>query len=104
MTNDTTPTPSRATHLAKDCPGIEIEPGVLSGCTAKDTGAIDCPSCRGRTDERQVERGVTRCWQGGFHGYGAGPCFDTIEQARKYVEAWDTDQREGTTWRVGRYR
>ena len=96
------------THLAKDCPGIEIEPGVFSGCTAKDTGAIDCPVCRGRTDDRQVERGITQCWQqggvGGYHGYGAGPCFDKIEQARAYVTARDDDRAEGTTWRVARYR
>lgn len=29
------------------CLGIEVEPGVMSGCTAKETGARDCPSCGG---------------------------------------------------------
>src|SRR3990172_6644462 len=95
---------TRPTHLAKDCPGIEIEPGVFSGCTAKDTGAVDCPTCRGRTDERQIERGVTMChtnYPNGYHGYGAGPCFDTVEQARAYIAAIDQDRDEGTTWREG---
>ena len=41
--------------LAHDCQGIEIEPGVYSGCSSKDTGAVDCPTCRGRTDARQAE-------------------------------------------------
>lgn len=87
----------RPTHLAKDCPGIEIEPGFFSGCDAKDTGATDCPSCAGRTEERQCERSITRCWQdNGFHVYGAGPCFDNIEQARSYRGRLDA---EGVTWR-----
>lgn len=29
-----------------DCPGIEIEPGVVSGCNAAQTGATDCPTCQ----------------------------------------------------------
>lgn len=27
------------------CKGLEIEPGVHSGCSAADTGATDCPTC-----------------------------------------------------------
>ena len=30
-----------------ECKGIEIEPGVFSGCDAAKTGASDCPSCGG---------------------------------------------------------
>lgn len=29
------------------CQGIEIEPGVYSGCTAAETGSTDCPECGG---------------------------------------------------------
>lgn len=29
----------------KPCPGIEIEPGVYTGCRAGATGATDCPIC-----------------------------------------------------------
>ena len=31
--------------VAAECRGIEIEPGVFSGCDAHKTGANDCPSC-----------------------------------------------------------
>lgn len=31
-------------HVDAKCPGIEIEPGVFSGCL----GGADCPVCRGR--------------------------------------------------------
>lgn len=33
-----------------ECEGIEIEPGVYSGCNAKITGKDDCPEC-GHGDE-----------------------------------------------------
>jgi len=32
-------------RVMKKCKGIEIEPGVHSGCDAKTTGATDCPEC-----------------------------------------------------------
>jgi hypothetical protein len=28
-----------------DCPGVEIEPGITSGCNAADTESSDCPTC-----------------------------------------------------------
>ena len=31
--------------LMQKCPGIEIEPGVYSGCDAATTGMTDCPVC-----------------------------------------------------------
>ena len=30
---------------AEPCPGIEVSPGVYSGCNAAETGAKDCPEC-----------------------------------------------------------
>lgn len=33
---------SATTH---QCPGIEIEPGVWSGCAPRDDGKNDCPTC-----------------------------------------------------------
>lgn len=45
-------------------------------------------------------RAITRCAQNaGFHVYGAGPCFDTYEQAVHYRESLDA---EGVTWRPQR--
>jgi hypothetical protein len=45
----------------------------------------------------EERRGITRCWQYmGYHVYGAGPCFDTLEQAIRYRNGLD---REGVTWR-----
>jgi hypothetical protein len=47
--------------------------------------------------EREVRdaerwRGISKCWQNfGFHVYGAGPCFDTHEQAIAYRDAYDRD-------------
>lgn len=32
-------------HCGPTCPGLEIEPGVWSGCSAHKTGAKDCPTC-----------------------------------------------------------
>lgn len=41
-------------------------------------------------------RGITTCWQYmGFHVYGAGPCFDTKEQATLYRNTLDYNQK---TW------
>ena len=49
------------------------------------------------TSKPEVERGITRCWQRqGFHVYMAGPCFDTLKQARAYRDSLDA---EGITWR-----
>lgn len=37
---------SVAERVLKDtCQGIEIEPGVFSGCDAAETGGTDCPAC-----------------------------------------------------------
>lgn len=46
-------------------------------------------------------RGLSRCNlnSGGWHVYGAGPCFDTQEQAVRYRDSLD---REGVTWRPQR--
>ena len=42
------------------------------------------------TDTELDMRGISRCWQNrGWHVYGAGPCFDTHEQAIQYREAHD---------------
>lgn len=39
---------------------------------------------------------LTRCWQyNGWHVYGAGPCFDTKEQAEEYKAVLDA---AGVTW------
>lgn len=47
--------------------------------------------------EQERWRGISRCWQNqGFHVYGAGPCFDTHEQAIRYRDGLD---RDGVTWR-----
>ena len=46
------------------------------------------------TDE---QRGLTTCWQNlGWHVYGAGPCFDTKDQAIVYRNSLDA---EGVMWR-----
>ena len=37
-------------------------------------------------------RGISTCWQygpNGWHAYGAGPCFDTYEQAIAYRDFTD---------------
>lgn len=51
-------------------------------------------------DEHETEamRGLSSCRHnyGCWHVYGAGPCFDTKEQARAYRDSLD---REGVTWR-----
>lgn len=45
----------------------------------------------------EIHRGITKCWQNqGWHVYGAGPCFDTLEQAVGYRDGLD---RAGVTWR-----
>lgn len=36
---------AEAVFAATACKGIEIEPGVYSGCNAAQTGANDCPRC-----------------------------------------------------------
>lgn len=36
---------AEAVLSAAECKGIEIEPGVFSGCDAATTGATDCPTC-----------------------------------------------------------
>lgn len=42
-------------------------------------------------------RDITRCSRyEGWHVYGAGPCFDTYEQAIHYRDSLD---EEGVTWR-----
>lgn len=39
-------------------------------------------------------RGISRCWQYfGYHVYGAGPCFDTLEQAIGYRNRLDRERR-----------
>ena len=54
----------------------------------------------GRAQEQvaaERRRGLSRCWQNnGWHVYGAGPCFDTEEEAVRYRDSLD---REGKTWR-----
>lgn len=41
--------------------------------------------------------GISRCWQGGYHVYMAGPCFNKLEQALAYKESLD---KEGVKWRL----
>jgi len=51
-----------------------------------------------KPDERDM-RGISACWHNapnGWHAYGAGPCFDTYEQAVDYRNSLDA---EGVTWR-----
>ena len=44
----------------------------------------------------EVEDGIGRCsFYGGYHVYNAGPCFDTIELARKYKAKLD---KKGVKW------
>lgn len=47
-------------------------------------------------EQAEAVRGISRCWQGGYHAYMAGPCFDTFAQARRYRDGLD---RDGITWR-----
>lgn len=52
-------------------------------------------------EKAEQMRGISRCWQGGWHAYMAGPCFETREQAIAYRDELD---REGVTWKSqGRY-
>jgi len=70
---------ARETSLRDTCPGIEIEPGVFSGCSAKESpdSHNDCPICG--------DESLSRCHQNlGWHAFGAGPCFDTADQARAF--------------------
>jgi hypothetical protein len=41
------------------------------------------------------ERGITSCWQGGFHAYDAGPCLESIVYAVDYRNRLDF---AGVTW------
>lgn len=48
------------------------------------------------TEERDM-RDISTCWQNfGWHAYGAGPCFDTYEQAIAYRDKLD---EHGITWK-----
>jgi hypothetical protein len=50
--------------------------------------------------EAERNRGISRCWQHfGYHVYGAGPCFDTLDAAIRYRDSLDA---EGKTWRPQR--
>jgi hypothetical protein len=51
------------------------------------------------TDLAALVENISRCWQGGFHAYMAGPCFETIERATAYRDELD---REGVTWKSRR--
>jgi hypothetical protein len=42
-------------------------------------------------EKAHYERGLSRCWQGGWHFYGAGPCCDTKEQAAAARDRWERD-------------
>lgn len=71
----------------QECPGIEIEPRVWSGCTAKETGAKDCPTCGA---EGSLPRAITICAQNqGYHANGAGPCFESLGAALAHRDKED---------------
>lgn len=38
-------------------------------------------------------RHISRCWQGGWHANGAGPCLDTPEAAMRHRDFEDRQQR-----------
>ena len=43
---------------------------------------------------------LSRCWQNnGWHAHGAGPCFDTREQAIRYRDAYDVAYTALMKWR-----
>jgi len=49
----------------------------------------------------EVEEGISRCcFYGGYHVYGAGPCFDRIELARLWKAKLD---RNGVKWMLSGY-
>jgi hypothetical protein len=49
-------------------------------------------------------RGISRCWQNrGYHVYGAGPCFDTMDQAVAYRDWYDREEAAGRDPHTGRY-
>lgn len=38
-------------------------------------------------------RRISRCWDGGYHFAMAGPCFDTPEQAMRYRDRQEAEER-----------
>jgi endogenous inhibitor of DNA gyrase (YacG/DUF329 family) len=59
------------------CPGIEIEPGKHSGCTAAQTGAKDCPTCGPRVTCAHC--GATAL-EGEAEGWRSLTCHDATHQ------------------------
>lgn len=62
---------------AQPCPGIEIEPGKHSGCTAAQTGAKDCPTCGPRVTCAHC--GATAL-EGEAEGWRSLTCHDATHQ------------------------
>jgi len=46
---------------------------------------------------------ISRCWRGGFHSRGAGPCFDTVEEAVRFRDVETERLREWCDERADRY-
>jgi hypothetical protein len=43
-----------------------------------------------KTEPERDMRNISRCWQySGWHAHGAGPCFDTYEEAIAYRDYYD---------------
>lgn len=54
--------------------------------------------------EKEAWRGISRCRHGGYHAYGAGPCFDRPEWAMARRDWEDAEWERTKRRREARYR
>ena len=76
-----------------------IGPGLTFVPDAARLPYMTFPAPDANSVKSKVPPGISSCWQGGWHVYMAGPCFDRMEQAVGYKASLDA---EGVTWRSQR--